>query len=69
MGQTMFNKQPKPDLESIYIENDISMLDQHNEHDSILEPIIQKILKQQEEMNRFKDICNPGISFGFYHYW
>jgi len=31
------------------------------------EPIIQKLIRQQEEMNRFKDICNPGISYGFYH--
>ncbi len=31
------------------------------------EPIIQKLLRQQEEMNRFKDICNPGISYGLFH--
>jgi hypothetical protein len=33
------------------------------------EPFIQKLVKQQEELNRFKDICNPGIAYGFYQYW
>jgi len=33
----------------------------------ISDPIIQKLLRQQEEINRFGDICNPGISYGFYH--
>ena len=35
--------------------------------DYINDPIIQKLLRQQEEINRFGDICNPGISYGFYH--
>ncbi len=65
----MFIKQPESDLKSIDIENDVSNFEQQNFHDHVFEPFIQKILKQQEEMNRFKDICNPGISFGFYHYW
>lgn len=33
------------------------------------EPFIDKLVKQQEELNRFRDICNPGISYGFYQYW
>ncbi len=31
------------------------------------DPIIQKLLREQEEMNRFRDICNLGISYGLYH--
>ncbi|MBT3921441.1 MAG: hypothetical protein HOF21_02595 [Nitrospina sp.] len=33
------------------------------------EPFIEKLIKQQEELNRFQDISNPGVSYGFYHYF
>lgn len=56
-------------LESFDIENDYSSSSDSISHEYIYEPIIQKLLRQQEEMNRFKDICNPGISYGFYHNW
>lgn len=65
----MLIKQPKADLKHNDIGNEINSYEQQNFDDYMFEPVIQKILKQQEEINRFKDTCNPGISFGFYHYW
>lgn len=49
--------------------NDFRPLSEPMPHEYLNEPVIQKLLRQQEEMNRFKDICNPGISYGFFHFW
>ncbi len=35
----------------------------------VCEPFIEKLVQQQEELNRFRDISNPGISYRFYHFW
>jgi len=32
------------------------------------EPFIEKLILQQEQLNGFRDIWNPGVSYGFYHY-
>lgn len=37
--------------------------------DDLNEPFIKRLVKQQEELNRFRDVCNPGISYGFCQYW
>ena len=37
--------------------------------DDLNEPFIKRLVKQQEELNRFVDVCNPGIFYGFYQYW
>lgn len=56
-------------FESFETENDFRPFGNHTPQDYINEPVIQNLLKQQEKMNRFKDICNPGISFAFYQSW
>ena len=60
-------------LESSDEENDMSKLGEMfrvpETPDDLNEPFIENLIKQQEEINRFRDICNPGISYGLYHYW
>ena len=53
---------------SFEVESDFNHFSDPAPQEYLNEPIIQKLLRQQEEMNRFKDICNPGISYGFYHF-
>ncbi len=65
----MVTKYQENILESFDSENDFSSFPDPTPQKYINEPIIQKLLKQQEEMNRFQDICNPGISYGFYYNW
>ncbi len=54
-------------LESFDTENVFSGSSDSTPLEYINDPIIEKLLIQQEKINRFKDICNPGISYGFYH--
>ncbi|MBC8287642.1 MAG: hypothetical protein H8E42_09255 [Nitrospinae bacterium] len=65
----MVTKYQENILESFDSENDFSSFPDPTSQEYINEPIIQKLLRQQEEMNRFQDISNPGISYGFYHNW
>lgn len=50
-------------------ENIFESSSEHVSPEVINDPTIEKLLRQQEKINRFKDICNPGISYGFYHNW
>lgn len=53
---------------SFEVENDFNQFSDTTPQEYLNEPIIQKLLRQQEEINRFKDISNPGISYGFYYF-
>ncbi len=53
---------------SLEVENDFNHFSDPTPQEYFNEPIIQKLLRQQEEINRFKDISNPGISYGYYHF-
>ncbi|MZH02497.1 MAG: hypothetical protein F3745_03615 [Nitrospinae bacterium] len=54
--------------DSIDVINDFSPHSELIHQEYFNEPVIQKLLRQQEELNRFKDISNPGISYGFFHF-
>lgn len=56
-------------LESFDIEDGFIPSSDSLPQEYLNEPIIQKLLRQQEKINGFRDICNPGISYGFYHNW
>jgi len=53
-------------FESFDPENEFSPFENDIPQDYLSDPVIQNLLKQQEKINRFKDICNLGISFAFY---
>ena len=59
-------------LKTSDIENEVNPVEKLFGFPEILEdfnePFIVKLVKQQEELNRFRDICNPGISYGLYYY-
>jgi hypothetical protein len=60
-------------LEPTNIDNILSRLEEifciPENPDDLGDPFIDKLIQQQEELNRFRDVCNPGISYGFYNYW
>jgi hypothetical protein len=57
----------KPDREVFNMENVFTVSSEPLPDEYVNDPIIQKLLSQQEKINRFKDACNPGISYGFYY--